>query len=82
MMNYDGPHERSIAMSTKDEERWRFILTGNVAIYPLVDEDGNTICLAVETETDIWECASPSEVNNAIDIAMHRHNHSQPNSLH
>ena len=42
-------------MSEQDIKRWRFLLTGSVGIYPLVDDEGNTVCMVVETDMDVWD---------------------------
>lgn len=69
-------------MSEQDIKRWRFLLTGSVGIYPLVDDEGNTVCMVVETDMDVWECDTPSEVNDAIDMALYKYELGTSSSVH
>lgn len=66
----------------KDAKRWKFLLLGKGAVYPVYSEDGDLIGVNVETATDIWECESPEEVNSAMDIAIYRDGLDEPPSMH
>lgn len=53
-----------------DAKRWKFLLSGNVEVSRLYDEDGAMIGMLLETDTAIVECFSPDEVNMAVDYLI------------
>lgn len=52
---------------TDDAKRWKFLLSGNVEVSHLYSEEGHMIGMVLETDTEIVECYSPSEINAVVD---------------
>lgn len=56
----------------KNSQRWNYVLSGDVAIVPVYDEEGVVQYMFVESDSYTAKCRNSAEVNEAIDIAMHR----------
>lgn len=69
-------------MNEKDAKRWQFVREGKIAIFPMLDEEGDMIGMFVETPTAAWECYSPKELDDNVDIAIHRQEFYEPSTLH
>jgi hypothetical protein len=52
---------------TDDAKRWKFLLSGNVEVSHLYNEEGHMVGMLLETDMEIVECYSPLEVNAVID---------------
>jgi hypothetical protein len=64
-----------MAEEDKDAKRWRFVLTGEVLIAPVYDNEGDTMYIMVESDSFVAKCRNSHEVNNAVDIAAWRAEH-------
>ena len=56
----------------KNSQRWNYVLSGDVAIVPVYDDEGSVQYMFVESDSYTAKCRNSAEVNAAIDIAMHR----------
>jgi len=56
----------------KNTRRWNFVLQGAVAIIPFYDEEGDLQFVLMESDTFTAKCRTSLELENAVDIAMHR----------
>jgi len=52
---------------TDDAKRWKFLLSGNVEVSHLYNEEGHMVGMLLETDMEIVECYSPLEINAVID---------------
>lgn len=52
---------------TDDAKRWRFLLSGNVEVSHLYNNEGHMVGMVLETDMEIVECYSPQEVTSTID---------------
>ena len=52
---------------TDDAKRWRFLLSGNVEVSHLYNDDGQLVGMVLETDTEIVKCFSPLEINAVVD---------------
>lgn len=57
-------------MCEQAAKRWRFMMSGNVTVSPVIDEDGEVMYMLVQTDEAATKCYSPQEVEKAVDIAM------------
>lgn len=50
-----------------DAKRWRFLLSGNVEVSHLYNNEGHMVGMVLETDMEIVECYSPQEINAVVD---------------
>ncbi len=50
-----------------DAKRWLFLLAGNVEVSHLYSDDGQMIGMRLETDLEVVDCFSPTEINAALD---------------
>lgn len=56
----------------KTLKRWHFVMSGQVSIAPVCNEDGEVMYMVVESNEHFAKCRNSEELNIAVDIAIYK----------
>ena len=56
----------------KNLKRWHFVLSGQVAVGPVHDDDGVVAYMVVQSDEHFAKCRDSEELNIAMDIAIYK----------